>query len=101
MVFSPAYPRFSPLAVSWRLPLGLVLVSRRLGGMTAVFNTESGDTHLLEPVAGQLLERMAGGEVLTGDALGAATGHLTRSGFHPADVLRDFHRLGLAEPFDR
>lgn len=99
-MFSPAYPRFDPLAVSWRLPPGLVLEFRSLGARTAVFNGESGDTHLLAPVAADVLARMAVGEVLGGDALAAAVDEFESAGHDPAEALREFHVLGVAEPFE-
>ncbi len=98
-MLSPAHPRFRPLQVAWRLPPGLELAFRPIGGSTAVFNAESGDTHLLAPVAGDLLARLAAGEVLAGEALADAAGILERAGHEPSGALRELHVLGLAEPF--
>jgi hypothetical protein len=98
-MLSPAYPSFEPLQVGWRLPPGLPLAFRAIGETLAVFNAESEDTHLLDPVAGGLLRRLAAGEVLVGDGLAEATGPLADAGFEPGEVLRELHVLGLAEPF--
>lgn len=98
-MFSPAHPDFDPLAVSWRLPHELVLLFHPVGEFTAVFNMESEDTHLLAPVAAGFLERLTNGEVLAGDALGAAAERFEQAGFNAGVVLRELHLLGLAEPF--
>lgn len=95
-MLSPAYPRYAPGTVAWRIPHGLAPVFREVGGVTVVHNPESGDTHFLAPAGADLLARLASGEVLTVDTLPQPEfGTQTGSG----DVLRELHLLGLAEPF--
>lgn len=98
-MFSPAYPVFDPLCVSWRLPYQLVLEFHRVGGFVAVFNTEADDTHVLAPEAAAFLERLAAGEIIAGSTLDEAADGLERAGFDPSLVLRQLHVLGLAEPY--
>lgn len=99
MSLSPAYPHFDVLSVAWRLPRGLVVAFRSVGEWVAVFNEESGDTHLLEPRAAAVLRRLAGGEVLAGDSLQNVAGELEHAGFDPELAFRELHAMGLAEPF--
>ncbi len=98
-MLSPAHPHFQPLQVAWRLPPGLELAFCAVGGSTAVFNSESGDTHLLAPPAAELLGRLATGEVLAGEGLADAAAALEQAGHEASGALRELHALGLVEPF--
>lgn len=80
----------------WRIPPGLALEFRRIGKSTAVFNPESGDTHLLTPQGAGLLRVLA-------NRTGGSTGELTAAlngrgeGFEVEPVLEELRRLGLVE----
>jgi PqqD family protein of HPr-rel-A system len=98
MPFSSAYSDFDVFAVAWRLPVGLPIALRSVGDWTAVFNEESGDTHVLEPQAAEVLRRLAAGEILQGDDLRHTAEELQRAGFDPELAFRELHVMGLAEP---
>ena len=83
-------------AVSWALALGLVLHFRRVGERVAVFNEETADTHLLEPWAAAILERLRQGPATAG-ALQEA-GDTEPEAAAIAGALEEFRYLGLIEP---
>ena len=87
-----AYPS---QGVVWRLLPGLCLHSREVGALVAVFNEESGDTHLIEPWAADLLDRLQQRPADQSELAEACGGREPEAVFR---VLREFHFLGLIEP---
>lgn len=68
--------------------------------MVAVLNEESGDTHLVAPWAGNILERLRAGPARAADLEGPGTAE----GGEPMQAvvrsLREFRYLGLIEPVE-
>jgi len=84
----------------WRLTPDLRLHMRRVGAMVAVFNEESGDTHLVAPWAAQILERLRAGPARAEDLDARKTGGGEDPVQAVARSLSEFRYLGLIEPVD-
>ena len=89
-------------ALCWRSVPIEALVWREWDGEIVVRNERSGSTHLLGPLASQVLKVLAAADrPLTSaeveDRL-AATGSSPGTAVEVAAVLSEFGRLGLAEP---
>ncbi|HTP45798.1 MAG TPA: hypothetical protein VMQ50_02600 [Casimicrobiaceae bacterium] len=89
-------------ALRWRSVPIEALVLREWDGEIVVRNERSGSTHLLGPLASQVLKVLAAADrPLTSaeveDRL-AATGSSPGTAVEVAAVLSEFGRLGLAEP---
>lgn len=82
----------------WGLPAGLGLHFRRLGDRVAVFNEETADTHLLEPWAAALLERLQQGPATLSALQEEVPPEPGGGAPDVAGVLEEFRYLGLIEP---
>lgn len=85
----------------WGLPAGLGLHFRQLGNRVAVFNEETADTHLLEPWAAALLERLHQGPATLGTLQEAVQPEPGGGASDVAGALEEFRYLGLIEPVPR
>ena len=92
-------------SVRWYAAADAALVWREWDGEIVVFNGETGSTHLLNELAGEVLHRLAAAEGgATIGALAVALADDTSSADRPewteaiAEVLFDFARVGLARP---
>jgi PqqD family protein of HPr-rel-A system len=95
----------SSSAPHWRSVSVDAIVWREWNGEFVVRNERSGSTHLLGPLAGEVLRVLIdAGEGLSVADIAACLGHGTKAASDsslPApieEVLSEFKRLGLAEP---
>lgn len=82
---------------SWALPADLGLHFRRLGHRVAVFNEETADTHLLEPWAAMILERLDRGPATVSELLEIVGTEPGGGGAAMVGALEEFRYLGLIE----
>jgi PqqD family protein of HPr-rel-A system len=92
-------------ALRWHAPSAELLALRELDGELVVYNDASGSTHLLEPLAGEVLRTLveAGSGMNIADLVtklrgGAADEDISEWSAAIEAVLSEFQRLGLAEP---
>jgi PqqD family protein of HPr-rel-A system len=92
-------------SVRWHAVPDVALAWREWDGEVVVFNQETGSTHLLSALGGEVLRRLAAAE--SGATIGALAGELADDGSgvdEPewtravGEVLSEFARLGLARP---
>lgn len=95
----------SASALRWHTPSPETLIWRELDGELVVHNAASGSTHLLEPMAGEVLRALieASSGMSVADLVARLRGDLAAedtSEWSAAieGVLSEFQRLGLAEP---
>jgi PqqD family protein of HPr-rel-A system len=91
----------------WHAVPDAALAWREWGGQTVVFNAETGSTHLLNPLAAEILRRLATQGPTSAFALGAGLVD-EGDGDDPAkwtraiaQILSEFMRVGLAQPETR
>jgi PqqD family protein of HPr-rel-A system len=92
-------------SVRWHAVAVAALAWREWDGEIVVFNGETGSTHLLNELAGEVLHRLVAAEggatigalavELADDTIGADRPEWTEA---IAEVLVDFARVGLARP---
>jgi hypothetical protein len=90
-------------ALRWRSVPIEAIAWREWNGEFVVRNERSGSTHLLGPLAGQVLKVLAAADrPLSGAEIegrfAVTTGHSLGAGAEIEAVLSEFGRLGLAEP---
>lgn len=92
-------------AVRWHTVPSEELAWRELDGQLVVLNARSGSTHLLEPLAGEVLRALIDEEAgmtvpeLVERLHGRAAAEDVAEWFSAVEaVLSEFQRLGLAEP---
>ena len=89
-------------AAKWRLVPGFPLYRHSWDDEFVVYNTGSGDTHLLDPVAAKALQILEDGPVVLSELTGGVAASLEIEGDHRLlayleRLLSDFRRLGLIE----
>ncbi|HTS20188.1 MAG TPA: HPr-rel-A system PqqD family peptide chaperone [Casimicrobiaceae bacterium] len=94
-----AIPDPSSSALRWRSVPPDALAWRHWGEEWVVRNERNGNTHLLGPVAGRVLELLAHapGPLATAELTAALDPTLGASAASVEDVLTEFRRLGIAE----
>lgn len=88
----------------WHTVCREALTWRQLDGEVAVYNAQSGSTHLLEPLAGDVLRTLVeeGSGMTVPDLISRLRGNVAADDFSDwfaaiENVLSEFERLGLAE----
>lgn len=102
-MISPAHPNYDPLSLQWQRPPGLTLHTRHLGQSVALFNEESGDTHVFDPVAADVLAALDAPGLTMTTALAELVAPEADTGTaheRLAELLRTLHGLGLIEPLE-
>jgi hypothetical protein len=82
----------------WRCVPPEALVWRELDGELAVRNGETGSTHLLGALNGEVLQALI--EAQSGLTLRELAGRVGKDEYSVEEVLTEFERLGLAERID-
>lgn len=103
VMISPAHPNYDPMALRWRRTSGLNLHTRPVGQSIAVFNEESGDTHVFDPVVAEVLEVLRRSPALMATRLVDLVElevDTVPSGDGWGTLLRTLHGLGLIEPLE-
>jgi PqqD family protein of HPr-rel-A system len=97
-----SHPSSSPGA-RWRTPPGIVLYWKLLEDMYVVYNSGSGHTHVLNPIAALVVQELSERELETSELLqriGAVLNFETTEEFNNElhQTLSDLDKLGLVEP---
>jgi len=87
-------------SVTWRRVPDLGLHLRPVGAMVAVYNEESGDTHLVSGWAAAILERLRVAPARPAELRRHAPPAATGDAGSVTRLLRDLWYLGLIEPVD-
>ncbi len=94
------------MATAWHVPLDEALALRYWSGEYVVYNPLTGNTHLLDIVAGELLKRIAAGTATTDELCGHVAEFLdvprdARTMENVVAILAALDHLGLIEPIAR
>lgn len=82
----------------WQAAPREALLLHELEGELAVRNALTGNTHLLGPLAAELLHHLLESEGLTSEELAQRVGLEAGQAAELDELLSDFKRLGLAAP---
>ncbi len=89
----------NPRESAWRVVRPSRLRVQRFADEVVLYDDRSGDTHLLDDLAGRVLERLLGASARYGELTDLAAGEdSARRGARILTVLERLHRLGVIKP---